>query len=131
MSDTDKVRMAVIGAGRTGTPLIENLLEIPYIELVGVCDLDPEAPGAQLAKRYDVFFTQSVDELAARGEEIDMIIEVTGNPEVKPRLKEIFIEQGNKTTVILHDIVARLVLSIATGSNTLLHTYHPDDTGIG
>lgn len=128
---SDKIRMAVVGAGRTGTPLIENLIEIPYIELVGVCDLNAGTDGAQIAKRYDIFFTEDVAELADKGDEIDMIIEVTGDPDVKPTLKNAFIAQNNRETIILHDMVARLVLSIATGSNTLLPAFHPDDTGIG
>lgn len=128
---SDKVRMAVVGAGRTGTPLIENLIEIPYVDLVGICDLDPKSAGVEIARRYDIYFTEDVEVLAARGEDIDMIIEVTGDPTVKQKLKGAFIAQGNKTTIILHDLVARLVLSIATGSNDLLPAYHPDDTGIG
>lgn len=128
---SDKVRVAVIGAGRTGAPLIENLIEIPYVDLVGICDKNPNCLGAAIAQRYDIFFTEDVKVLAARGDEFDMIIEVTGDSSVKPILKDSFIAQGNKTTMILHDLVARFVLSIATGSNTLVHTYHPDDTGIG
>lgn len=128
---SDKIRMAVVGAGRTGTPLIENLIEMPYIELVGVCDLNPATDGVQVAKKYNIFFTDDVMELASKGEEIDMIIEVTGDPSVKPTLKAAFIEQDNRKTIILHDMVARLVLSIATGSNELLPAFHPHDTGIG
>ena len=128
---SDKVRMAVVGAGRTGTPLIENLIEIPYVDLVGICDMDPNSSGAEIARRYDIFFTEDVEVLAARAEDIDMIIEVTGDPTVKQKLKDTFIAQGNKETIILHDMVARLVLSIATGSNELLPAYHLNDIGIG
>jgi predicted dehydrogenase len=53
----DKVRIAIVGGGRTGTPLIEQFMDIPYVELMGVADVDPESPGAQLAKDNGVFFT--------------------------------------------------------------------------
>ena len=129
MSET--IRVAVIGGGRTGTPLIENLLEIPYVELVGVADVDPESPGAKLAAEHGVPYTEDAVSLASRGDEIDLIIEVSGDPAVKPALKQAFIEQKNTTTILLHDLVARFVLSIATGRNELVETYHPEDRGIG
>lgn len=125
----DTIRVAVVGGGRTGTPLIENLLEIPYIRIAGIADKDPNSRGAELARENGLFFTESPDVLAARGNHIDIIVEVTGDPEVKRRLKESFQAQGNKHTIILADLPARLILSIVTGSNTLVPTYHPDDDG--
>lgn len=127
----DTISIAVVGGGRTGTPLIENLLEIPYIRLAGIADRDPHSEGAMLARKYDIFFTEDADVLAAKGNEIDIIIEVSGDPHVKPKLREAFQAQGNRHTILLPDLVARLILSMATGSNTLKETYHPEDKGIG
>ncbi len=127
----DEVRVAVVGAGRTGTPLLENLIEIPYVKVVGVADKDPQSPGAVLARDNDIFYTEDAAVFAARADGIDIIIEVSGDPSVKPLLKEAFQAQGNRHTIILHDLVARFVLSIATGSNVLVETHHPQDQGIG
>ena len=127
----DEVRIAVVGGGRMGTPLLQNLLEMPYVRIVGVADKDPESPGAQLARKYDLFYTENADVLAARSDDIDIIIEVSGDPKVKPKLKDAFQAQGNRHTIILHDLVARFVLSLATGTTHLVETYHPDDEGIG
>jgi predicted homoserine dehydrogenase-like protein len=127
----DTVRVAVVGAGRTGAPLIEALLDLPYVEVVGIADKNPECAGARIARERGIFFTEYPDVLTAKGDEIDIVIEVTGDPTVKPALKRAFSLQGNTTTIIVHDLVARLILSLATGADHLVQTYHPHDRGIG
>jgi acetaldehyde dehydrogenase (acetylating) len=127
----DTVRVAVIGGGRTGTPLIERLLATPYVHIVGVADLDPESAGAVLAKDSGVFFTTDPMMLAAKGEDIDLLIEVSGDLELKGRLKKAFVDCGNRHTIILQEIAVRLFVSMLSGSETLMPSYHPGDLGIG
>lgn len=128
---SDKVRIAVVGGGRTGTPLIEQFLEIPYVDLVGVADVDPESPGAALAKDNGVFFTTDALIFASKGDEIDLLIEVSGDPSVKRRLKDAFISEGNRHTIIMHDLVARLMISMVSDADELVASLHPGDSGIG
>lgn len=127
----DKVRIAVVGGGRTGTPLIERFVGIPYVELVGVADKDAESPGAKLAREKGVFFTTDALLFASKGDEIDMLIEVSGDPSVKRRLKDAFISEGNRHTIIMHDLVARLMISMISEADHLVPSFHPDDEGIG
>ncbi|GAB4286372.1 MAG: hypothetical protein Kow0067_10170 [Coriobacteriia bacterium] len=127
----DTVRVAIVGGGRTGTPLLKAFLELPYIEVAGLADHDATSEGARIARERGIFFTEDADVLAAKGSDIDLIIEVSGDPSVKPALKDAFIAQGNKETIIVHDLLARLILSLATGAEELVDTYHPSDTGIG
>ncbi|MDZ4169383.1 MAG: hypothetical protein U1E26_06980 [Coriobacteriia bacterium] len=129
MSET--VRVAVVGGGRAGAPLIEKMLELPYVELVGVADFDLDSPGATIARDRGVFVVQHADVLAAKGDQIDLIVDVSGDPAVKPALRDAFIAQGNRVTVIVPDVVGRLILSLATNSETLVETVHPHDRGIG
>ena len=127
----DMVRAAIVGGGRMGTPLITDFLSRPFIELVSVCDVDENSPGATLARDNGVIVTDDVDVLAGMGEDIDVIVEVSGDPNVKPRLKNAFVVSGNRTTLIMNDLVARMMLSIIADSEDLLETVHPDDRGIG
>lgn len=127
----DKVRIAIVGLGRTGTPLFEYLLTRPWAQMVGVADRDTEGRGAKVAQDAGVFFTEHADVLAAKGRDIDVIIEVTGDPSVKPMLKDAFIAQGNRETVIVHDLIARMLLSIVNDTDELVETFHPEDKGIG
>lgn len=127
----DKVRIAIVGGGRAGAPLLEALSALPYIEVIGVADHDPNSTGATFALDHDIFYTENASVLGAKAEEIDLIIEVSGDPTVKPALKEAFRAQGNTGTIIVHDLVARLLMTLASGADTLAPSIHPHDRGIG
>jgi len=97
----DTVRIAFVGGGRTSMPLLEDFLKRSYIEVIGVADVDPDSPGAKFARDKGIFFTEHADVLAAKASEIDVIIEVSGDPTVKPALRDAFQAQGNRHTIIL------------------------------
>ncbi len=127
----DKVRIAVVGGGRTGAPLIQEFINRPFVELVGVADVNPASPGATIAHEHGVPYTADYTEFAAEDANIDIIVEVSGDPKVKRTLKEAFVAQGNRETLILHDIVARLIMSMVENSKELVPSLHPEDLGIG
>src|SRR5574340_872548 len=127
----DKVRIAIVGGGRTGAPLLEALSALPYVDVLGVADHDPDSPGARLAQERGIFYTENASVLGAKADEIDLIIEVSGDPTVKPELKESFRAQGNTETIIVHELVARLLMTLAPGSTELAPSLHPHDRGIG
>ncbi len=127
----EKVRIAIVGGGRTGTPLLEALGALPYIDIIGVADRDPDSPGARFAQERGIFYTEYASVLGAKADEIDLIVEVSGDPTVKPELKEAFRAQSNTETIIVHDLIARLLMTLATGADTLAPSFHPHDRGIG
>ncbi len=127
----DKVRIAVAGGGRMGTPLIEEFLKRPYAELVGVADVDPASAGAQLARDNGALFTVDALDFAKMDGEIDLLFEVSGDAGLKRRLKDAFVEASNRHTIIVHDLVARLVMTVVAGSDELVPPLHPDDVGVG
>ncbi len=127
----EKVKIALIGAGRTGTPLLKELLKYPYVEVVGVADLNLEAEGVKLAREKGIYTTADPMELVKKGEEIDILIEVSGDKGLKRRIKDYFEEIGNKKTIIMHDLVARLLITVCTGQQELVPSFHPEDVGIG
>lgn len=126
-----EVRVAIIGGGRTGAPLLMDFHARPFIRVVYVCDRDPDSRGAAKARQLGVPFTTDIDEIVSHASEVDLIIEVTGSPEVKPRIKKALVEQGNETTIIVHELIARLILSLAADAHTLVPSLHPTDVGIG
>lgn len=127
----EKVRIAIVGGGRAGAPLLEALSALPYIEVIGVADRDPDSTGARFALDHDIFYTENASVLGAKADDIDLIIEVSGDPSVKPALKDAFRAQGNTDTIIVHDLVARLLMTLATGAEELVPGIHPHDKGIG
>ncbi|MHB9004474.1 MAG: Gfo/Idh/MocA family oxidoreductase [Coriobacteriia bacterium] len=127
----ETVNVAIVGAGRAATPLIQDFLNRPFIKIVGIADKNPDSPGAVLARENGILFTEHADVLAAKGSEIDLLFDLSGDPSVKPALKDAFVVQGNRTTIIAHDLIARLIQSICQGSDTLIEAVHPADRGIG
>jgi len=57
------------------------------VRIVGVAEINPKAPGLRIAKRYGIPVTQDFRELLS-SEEVDLIIDVTGNWEVEEALAE-------------------------------------------
>ena len=77
--------VAIIGAGAGGTALLTVLAPDPLVRIVGVAEVNPKAPGLRLAKRYGIPLTRNFQDLL-NSEDVDLIIDVTGNPEVAEAL---------------------------------------------
>ena len=108
-------RIAVVGAGETGTPLLKQLLTSPFVAVLGVADLDLSLPGIVMAREYGVKVTDNFMELAAMGEQIDVIIDVTGAPKVREALRKHMVDTGNTRTLIMHERIALLMMSLSAG----------------
>ena len=73
------IKVAIIGAGRGGTALLDLLHQIPSIEIVGVTDRDPHAPGIQRAKSLHIPTTDRTEGLLTN-HGVNLIMDVTGDP---------------------------------------------------
>lgn len=73
--------VAIIGAGRGGTALLEIFTNDPLVQIVGVAEVDPAAPGLTLAQRLKIPVTQDYRQLLTM-EQVDLIIDVSGDPDV-------------------------------------------------
>lgn len=127
----DKVRIGLIGAGRTGTPLLKEFLKYKYVEIVGVADVSEKAQGIKLAVSKGIFTTTKPMDLVKLSADIDILIEVSGDMKLKKKIKEYFAKSRNKKTIIMHDLTARLFISMITKKIKLIPGFHPDDIGIG
>jgi two-component system, NarL family, sensor histidine kinase DegS len=79
--------VGIIGAGRGGTALMEIFANDPLVEIVGVAEINPKAPGLNLAKRLKIPVTKDYRELLDL-ERMDLLIDVTGNPDVGQFLQD-------------------------------------------
>ncbi|MDH5625920.1 MAG: Gfo/Idh/MocA family oxidoreductase, partial [Nitrospira sp.] len=79
--------VAIIGAGRGGTALMEIFADDPLVRIVGVAEVDPQAPGVSLATQLGIPVTSDYRQLLAM-ERIDLIIDVSGNAEVWQLLQD-------------------------------------------
>jgi two-component system sensor histidine kinase DegS len=73
--------VAIIGAGRGGTALMEVFADDPLVRIVGVAEVNQQAPGVSLAKQLRIPVTSDYRQLLAM-ERVDLIIDVSGNAEV-------------------------------------------------
>lgn len=110
-----KISVVVIGGGETGTPLLRQLAEAPFVEILGVADLDEDAPGMMLATEKGIATTTDFMELVQKGSEVDIIIEVTGVSEVRERLRTYMQQSENHHTIIMHEMIAILMMSLSRG----------------
>ncbi|PLY05574.1 MAG: hypothetical protein C0624_04805 [Desulfuromonas sp.] len=127
----NSVSIGLIGAGRTGTPLLQELLNYPYITFAGVADLNDSAEGMVLAREKGIATFTDPMALVALGDEIDILVEVSGDGSLKKKIKDAFGDSGNRHTLIMHDLIARLFISVCTRQPDMIPSLHPDDIGVG
>ena len=73
------LRVVILGGGRGGTALLELFTRSPGVEVVGIADMNPEAPGVRLARNLRV--PTATDAFALIAEDrADVIVDVTGDP---------------------------------------------------
>ena len=111
----EKIRIVLIGAGETGTPLLQQLLGASFVQVLGVADLSDEMPGMQLACQHGVPTTNDFMTLVSKGGEVDIIIDVTGAAKVREQLRHYLQQSGNSHTIIMHELIAVLLMSLSKG----------------
>ena len=85
MESSDHTKVAILGAGRGGRALLDLLHQIPSIEIVGIADRDPAAPGLPRARELRIPVTTNVPELISN-HGVSLIMDVTGDPEMNTYL---------------------------------------------
>jgi len=85
MESSDHTKVAILGAGRGGHALLDLLHHIPSIEIVGIADRNPAAPGLERARELQVPVTTNVPDLIGN-HGANLILDVTGDPEMETYL---------------------------------------------
>ncbi len=88
LASLPRTKVAILGAGRGGTALLDLLHQIRTIEIVGIADRDPEAPGMQRARELHVpVYERAQDLVADRG--INLVMDVTGDQSIERSLPQL------------------------------------------
>jgi acetaldehyde dehydrogenase (acetylating) len=111
-----KIRVAIVGGGETGTPLLRQLLRADFVEITGVADLDTTAPGMKMAVKHGIATTTDFMDLVHEDQAPDIVIDVTGVKQVRKSLREHMATTGNRQTSIMSEIEACLLMSLSRGS---------------
>lgn len=80
------LKIAVIGAGKGGSALLDIFHTNGNVRVVGITDKDKNAPGIILAKKYEIYASEDINGLYSQ--KPDIIINATGNPEVSKLIKK-------------------------------------------
>jgi two-component system, NtrC family, sensor kinase len=122
------IKVAILGAGRGGTALLDLLHLIPAIEIVGISDRDPDAPGLVRAKNLRIPVTGRVEDLVYN-HGVSLIMDVTGDPEI-----ERFVQLHKRPeTEILSGSAARVLWELVRHeANLQAELFHAEKlAGIG
>ena len=109
------VNVAIVGAGAGGTTIYRMLKKMTMINVVGISDKNPCAPGMLLAKKDGVFNTEDFVELIIKPG-LDVIIEATGQTEVQSRIHH--VKHG--ATAVMEAQAADLMIAILEEKEKLL-----------
>jgi len=88
--------IAIIGAGKGGTAILETLLKMPSVITKHVCDVNASAPGIALARQHGIQCHTQLAEICL-DKEVDLIFEVTGRKEI---FAQVLAQKQEKTRVI-------------------------------
>lgn len=80
MGPTDvSINVAIIGAGKGGTAMVEAFVNLPHVHLVGISDNNPRALGLQVAKFHQIpTILRPLDLI--QNPTVQLIVDVTGDP---------------------------------------------------
>lgn len=108
------LKVLLIGAGKGGTAILGLLLDRDSTKVVGVVDIDPDAPGCELAKHMNIPTGKSFHPFF--NNEIDLVIEATGSEEA---YAEILQHKPEKASIISGAIV-QLLMSLVEEKEDLI-----------
>lgn len=106
MKEANKLNIIIVGAGKGGTSLINCFNSIDDINIILVVDKNINAPGISLAKKLNIPYSQSIDDINCLS--TDLIIEATGNNQIS----EILNERYGTSCTILDSKAALLILTL-------------------
>ena len=108
------IQIAVVGLGRVGGRFLEMLLEtgLPGMTICAVSE-QGETEGRRLAEEKGIP-VESVPDIVARRDQVDVIFDLTGQPQVRQDLREGMQNSGNRHTVVAPEVMAHLTWAMLT-----------------
>jgi len=80
-------KVLLIGAGRGGAALLPILCEDKEVEVIGVVDINPAAPGFKIADELGIPTTSNYKDFLEKNH-VDVVLNLTGNPSISDEIKE-------------------------------------------
>lgn len=111
---SNKVNVALLGLGSVGETFAENFLERIQeqhvnVEIVAVATRHTDSAVAMGFAHSKVPVFENALDVVNLGEKIDIIFDLTGNPDLRKDLRTRLQETNNRHTVIAPEVVAHLL----------------------
>lgn len=106
-TDNPHINIAILGAGKGGTAMLETFLNLSHVRLVGIADKNPQALGMQLARFYNIPTVSNPLKLVAN-ETVNLIIDVTGDP----ALPALIAQHNHQGTDVLGGSSAKVLMEL-------------------
>ncbi|MFZ3071713.1 MAG: Gfo/Idh/MocA family oxidoreductase [Thermodesulfobacteriota bacterium] len=112
-----KVSVAIVGLGRVGSMFLTKLAEREGdgVSIVAAAEKDAKSAGVGVAKSKGIKVFSDTKDVVSMGEDVDIIFDLTGNPEARKNLRGELARSGNQHTVIAPEVVAFLLWDIMGG----------------
>ncbi|MBX9972961.1 sigma-54-dependent Fis family transcriptional regulator [Cytobacillus firmus] len=107
----------IVGAGKGGTAILKIIKETAVLDVKAMVDIDPDADGLQIAKESGI--PVGTDWRHFMDQDIDIIIEVTGNEQVFIDIRE----ARSKNTVLIPGSVAFLIAKLLEEKEELISKF--------
>jgi PAS domain S-box-containing protein len=112
----DMKKVLIVGAGKGGTALLKIFKETKIMEVVAVVDINDKAPGMLMAQQMNI--KTGHDWRLFLTEEIDIVIEATGDLEVFEEIRKM----RKKNTVVIPGAVAYITAQLVEEKEELIAT---------
>lgn len=110
------VKVALLGLGDVGEKFAEHFLakiqeEHVNVQIVAVAHRNQASPVAMGFRHSQVPVFEDAMEVVSLGAKVDIIFDLTGDPELRKNLRIALQESHNQHTVIAPEVVAQLLWS--------------------
>lgn len=107
-------KVFIVGAGIGGTMLIKRFVQMKSIQIVGVADINVNAPGMKIARKFGIQTGTDFSQMLS--EDIEVLIEATGAPEVFQQL----LKAKPKYSIVIPGTMAKFMMSLVQDKEELI-----------
>ncbi|CFY09328.1 Methyl-accepting chemotaxis protein (MCP) signalling domain [Syntrophomonas zehnderi OL-4] len=113
-------KVIIVGAGDGGTSILKAFQGIKAVEVLGICDVDNDAPGMRLARKFGIPTYNDINNLLKLPAEL--IIEATGVEKVQ----QIIYENKSDHLFVVESHGANLMMTIVESREEMIHELHKE-----
>jgi len=117
--------IAIVGAGQGGSTILNSLADIPSFKVVGICDVNEQAPGMVLARKKGIATYTDLPRLCTYPG-LNVIIEATGNA----RVQEIINNNRGPEVSLIDAHGANLMMTMVEAREDMIHKLHEESEAL-